>query len=96
MHNGWFGGYNRNSQQSQQQQQQADHLISPYVTGLPAEILEQVWIQHERLLFFVFFQIAVFDLLPSFHFVQSQVVVGAHNGQSIHAPRHGLVGYELQ
>jgi hypothetical protein len=52
VHNGWFGGYNRNSQQLQQQQQQADHLISPYVAGLPAEILEQVWIQHERLCFF--------------------------------------------
>jgi hypothetical protein len=52
VHNGWFGGYNRNSQQSQQQ---ADHLISPYVTGLPAEILEQVRIQHKRLLFFLFF-----------------------------------------
>jgi hypothetical protein len=96
VHNGWFGGYNRNSQQSQQQ---ADHLISPYVTGLPAEILEQVRIQHKGLLFFLFFflfKIVVFDLLPSFHFVQSQVVAGAHNGQSIHAPQRGLVGYELQ
>jgi hypothetical protein len=41
-HNGWFGGYNRNDQQLQLPQPQADHRISQYVVGLPAEIIDQV------------------------------------------------------
>jgi hypothetical protein len=88
--NGWGGGHTRNVQQSQQHMH-ADHRISHYVIGLPAEIIDQV-----RLVALTHAATCRLSVLPGAVLRSQKNHAGPDYGHVVYAPKYGLVGDELQ